>query len=260
MPIQTLTEQCPRIAQPQHVSLPLKDHQLTSIYAMNQLEQSGEINRHHDVSIDNVSVYFREDTDAQARYRANPDYTYMNAEFTINTNIGILSDIVGSGKTYITMGLINHTLTPPNHTRILQSSLFCSVKYKDTNMAIKTNFIIVPHNLVSQWKHAFSYCSLKTYIIARRVDIEYLCSVVNPYVDSGDENLNVGFFKENTIEYYDVIICSATMLDDYYKKFSKAKYSRLIIDEICLLHYHQLYIGMPILYGTLLRHPLVYQL
>lgn len=226
MPISELNELSIKILQPNNLTIKLKEHQLTSIYAMNSLEEKGFISKDVNTFIDRYHIY----TDDNYYGRRMQD-KFKKISLTIHTNFGILSDVVGSGKTYIMMGLINHKLIPVEHDRILPSSMFCSMKYKDIDRTIKTNFIIVPHNLVTQWKIALSYTKLKSYIIARHTDINYLEFADNIFLD--DIQLDIDITKEQTIEYYDVIVCSANMIADYLTKFKNVKYSRIIIDEIC---------------------------
>jgi hypothetical protein len=224
-----LDENSNRIIQPNNLKIKLKEHQLTSIYAMNELENNGKINRNIKSCIYKFQIY----DESAANYYWLPDRAknLKNIDYTIETNFGILSDIVGSGKTYIVMGLLNHNLLTSEKDKIFSTSTYSCLKYKDNQKSFKTNLIIVPHNLVTQWKNAFSYCNLKTYVIAKKSDINYLEYPENLFTD--ELNVDDEFNKFNTIEYYDVIICSSTMIDDYYTKFNIVKYSRIIIDEVC---------------------------
>ena len=255
MPIAELSEQSPRIIHPKGMKIKLKDHQLTSIQAMNQLEETGAINKQYNAHIERGHIYTETDYMPE-RMRAK----LKNLDLTIYTNFGILSDVVGSGKTYIVVGLLYNNLLAKEHDKILPSSMFCAMKYKDFDQTFKTNFIIVPHNLITQWKIAFSYCNLKTYIVARHSDIDYLQfpdnifgnannldSDIKPkseqnkddFIDENDDtdvktaSSGINFTKEQTVEYYDAVICSANMAADYLSKFPNIKYSRIVIDEIC---------------------------
>jgi hypothetical protein len=213
MTIQLLNENSNRIHHPKNISIQLKEHQLTSIYAMYNLEQTGQICRNIKSTIHNLKIYTENDWIPEILKN------HKNIDYKIETNFGILADIVGSGKSYIIMGLIVYSMLSPEHERILYSSVYSCLKYKENFQAIKTNLIIVPHNLILQWKTTFSYCNLNVYIVAKRSNIANL------------EKLNI--FNKNESEQYDIIICSATMLDDYLKIFKNIKYNRIIIDEIC---------------------------
>ena len=140
----TLNESSDKILHPKGLMIKLKDHQLSSIYAMNKLEQNGKI-------ISTISsIVFRNKAYAERseHYRQSGYYhsyglyeipvakrIYRPIEYSIETNFGILGDIVGSGKTYIVMGLINYNLQPPNHDKIISTCTFSSLKYKVCSLA-----------------------------------------------------------------------------------------------------------------------------
>ena len=77
--------------------------------------------------------------------------------FEIETNYGILADKVGSGKTFMTMGLICYKQVPAERDRIISSSVYTVTRYTDVEIPKKTHLILVPHNLIHQWKIAFQY-------------------------------------------------------------------------------------------------------
>ena len=238
-----LTESSPKILPPNDLKIKLKEHQLTSIYAMDQLEKTGKVERTIKSSIYKFQVYPDSSSIQYSPYWIpSAARNYKDIKYTIETNFGVLADVVGSGKTYMIMGLLNYNLVPPDNEKIISTSIFSSLKYQDVEKSFKTNLIIVPHNLVTQWKQAFATCKLKTFIIAKKSDINFLVYPDNVFLENLDkpdmitdtelddlENIS----ELNTIEYYDTIICSATMIDDYIEKFNTVKYSRIIIDEVC---------------------------
>jgi len=225
------------------LAIRLKEHQLTSVYAMNELERTGKVNRTINSFIHRYRIYEEEMNLYFSRTYERP---LEPIEYTIETNYGILADVVGSGKTYIILGLLDNNLIPPPREKIISSGIFCSLKYLDRERSLKTNLIIVPHNLVTQWKQAFAYSKLKTFVISKNSDVNFLIYPENIFVD-GDNNkivpskidteqINFDKYVENelnTLEYYDVIICSSTMIDNYIEKFKNINYSRIIIDEVC---------------------------
>ena len=138
--------------------VPLKDHQNTIIKTMLDLENTGEINFELESKIIRNEIILKEDVVRNESYynlyfneREN-NIEFTNIKYNINMNYGILADKVGAGKTFEIIGLLCHTLVPKQHSRILSSGHYTSIKFDDTNMCIKTNFIIVPHNLILQWK------------------------------------------------------------------------------------------------------------
>ena len=153
----------------------------------------------------------------------------MNIE--IETNYAILADKVGSGKTYMILGLICHKQIPPDRDKILNSAIYTVTKFKDDEIPIKTNLIIVPHNLTHQWKIAFSFSKLKTYVISKKIDIDNLVFVDNIFENEiilSDADYN----ENNCVSFYDCLIISSTMFDHFYNKFYDIKWARIIIDEV----------------------------
>ena len=219
--VSLLTENSPKILHPKNMKIRLKEHQLTSIYSMYQLEIYGQINKIIKSTIYKFDILI--DDSYKDRLFLPPDKTFKDINYKIETNFGILADMVGSGKTYTILGLLNYNLCPPEHEKILFTSTYNCLKYKDNVKAIKTNLIVVPHNLIAQWKHAFTYCNLSIHTICKKTDINIL---ISNKTDSENQDTN-------NLSFYDVIICTATMFELYASKFKDIKYSRIIIDEIC---------------------------
>lgn len=234
MSIIELDETYPKCLQPKGLYTKLKDHQLTINHRMKELESTGVINRSIKSCIHKFKIY----TENTSSYWMPEDTrNFSNIEYTIRTNFGILADKVGAGKTYEIIGLLCNNLVPPNRNKIISTSVYSSLEYKDSNVGLKTNLILVPHNLVTQWKKAFAQCNLKTFIIAKKTDVNFLVYPENVFQDNNESDSNLddldNITELNTIEYYDAIICSATMFDEYFEKFKTVKYGRLIIDEVC---------------------------
>lgn len=212
----------------------LKDHQNTIIKTMLDLENTGEINFELESKIIRNEIILKEDVVRNESYynlyyneREN-NIEFSNIKYNINMNYGILADKVGAGKTFEIIGLLCHTLIPKQHSRILSSGHYTSIKFEDTDTCIKTNFIIVPHNLILQWKRVLDYTKLNYFMINKRSHIDHLTSVYNIF--EGEENPEID--PNSCIVNYDVILISATMLDVFYNKFTDVKWSRLIIDEV----------------------------
>ena len=235
----------PKIIQDDRIKIKLKEHQKTAIHAMLAFEETGKITFTKNAYVNNYQIYDEESFNRYYYYyhQNNEDYKkkYKNMQFEIETNYGILADKVGSGKTFMTMGLISYRQIPSERDRIISSSVYSVMKYKDTQKPIKTNLILVPHNLILQWKCAFNNCTLKTYAISKKEHIDYLQSEENIFdtesagcnLASGDAAGPDAIFNETAcVEYYDTIIVSATMFDTFYDKFIDIKWARIIIDEI----------------------------
>jgi hypothetical protein len=217
-----------------NIKIKLKEHQKTAIYAMLEFEDSGKVSFTKKAYIYNYMIY---DEAFYKNYfycwKEDDKSKYKDMRFEIETNYGILADKVGSGKTYMAMGLIVNKQIPKERDRIISSSVYTVTRYKDIEVPIKTNLIIVPHNLIIQWKLAFGNCNLKTYTISKRLDINNLEFIDNIFIDVPPV-VGADYTELNCVEYYDVIIVSSTMFDVFYniEKFKNIKWARIIIDEV----------------------------
>jgi len=191
------------------IKIVLKEHQKTSIYAMLDFEKNKKVSYIKKCIISNNRIS-----------TTNNNNNLKDIYIEIETNYGILADKVGAGKTYMIMSLICHQQIPDYKPIILNSSPFTVTKYTDMKTSIKTNLIMVPHNLTLQWKEAFLNCSLNTYIISKKSHINYL--------SNSCDNINY-------IGNFDCIIISSTMVRDFFdspNNFYDVKWARIIIDEI----------------------------
>jgi len=212
-----LTDISPKIIQDQKIKLKLKEHQKTAINAMIEFEDMGKVSFTNRAYIRNYHIYNEKDS----RYAWYPRSIYENLPykdiyFEIETNYGILADKVGSGKTFMIMGLICYKQIPKDRDKIISSTVYSVTRYRDTDNTVNTNLIIVPHNLISQWQIAFNYCTLKTFIVKKKCD----------------SNLLLKEDGTNSISEYDCIIVSSTMFDGFYSNFKELKWARIIIDEV----------------------------
>ena len=220
-----------QIIQDDKIKIKLKEHQKTAIYAMMQFENNGIVLFTKKAYIQNYHIYTESEYSRYSYIYPSRQNKFKEMKFEIESNYGILADKVGSGKTFETMGLITYAPIPKERDRIISSSIYSVTKYKDPIHAFKTNLIIVPHNIIFQWKTTFEYSTINTYIIAKHTDIEYLTFEENIFKEEKPVP-DADFNESHCIEYYDCIIISATMFEHYYKKFKDIKYARIIIDEI----------------------------
>ena len=198
-----LNEESNKIEQNKKILLKLKEHQKTSIAAMLEFEDDGKVTYTKKSYIQNFHIY---DEDNGYYYRYHEENNkFDNMRFEIESNYGILADKVGSGKTFMILGLITEKLIPKSRDRILHSSIFTSMRYKNDKEAMKTNLIIVPHNLISQWKNAFKYSKIKNYNVIKKTDITFLEFKDNIFKDVKLAE-DADFTEENCVEYYDSII------------------------------------------------------
>lgn len=167
-----------KLPQPKSVLISLKEHQKTAFTAMNKIEENGCI---------------------------------IHKDLIIETTLGILADIPGSGKSVMIIALIANNVISKFHKRVHYGSPFVCLKDTNQDNSIKTNLILVPNKLVSQWKNYFNFCpSLNVYSISTKKDLVNLKNISD----------------------YDVLICSDLKYKFLYEKYQSIKWSRLIIDEI----------------------------
>jgi len=165
----------------------LKNHQLTSLYFMRGLEQML-----YDVR----------------RIVKNPDNNKdkLIISSTHYTNIGVLSDKVGAGKSYCIMALLNEAKNLSYKQLPFRDVVYGSndIKLKDFNK-LDTNILLVPHGLVGQWKKYLEDSGLKFQTIQKAKDIFELADETCKFkgkkfsmvakedddkiIDSGDEDI-----------------------------------------------------------------------
>lgn len=146
----------PKVEQPEGLSVKLFDHQLTSIYNMEKLENN-------DFAVD---IY-------------NNDLTRRTR---INTRIGIFGDMPGYGKSLSIVGLIlrdrmkvgetfNHVYRHYHHQTY--NSLY-EIEETHTVPVINCSLIVAGPSIVKQWEEYFSYSPLRIETVLSKKDIETL--------------------------------------------------------------------------------------
>lgn len=167
-----ITRDSPRVEQPSNISVKLFDHQLAMIQACHSKETSGTtVESDVNVDISELNYYY-------------PETSPRNTNnFSFKSKIGVIADLVGSGKTFITMGIINTPLITTQESSIRRS--FRS-DYWDIEMIQQTeplqsgiDVIVVPKSLFIQWdkvmkKHAtFKFQSVKNKLDLKKLRSEY---------------------------------------------------------------------------------------
>ena len=118
-----LDEQNKRAAQPRGIKTPMKPHQLTMLNACLDIEN------------DNI-----------------------NNETHISSRVGIICDLVGSGKSLSALSIIaNSSLAPPKEkpSKTFDQYGLISMKQitdKRRTVFIPLNILVVPHTIIRQWK------------------------------------------------------------------------------------------------------------
>ena len=118
------------INQPERIIKPLKDHQKTLIYKMRKLEES------------NNNIY---------KNICPPTKKYKKI---VSSKIAVLADKVGSGKSLTILSVIGTQLYINNNIILEMNNQTMISVYKqyNDNYYIKTNIIVVPHNIIKQWE------------------------------------------------------------------------------------------------------------
>ena len=211
--------------QPEGIIVKLKPHQLTSLYKAIDMETNGNIN----YKLENFNYY----------NQSNPLDNYTNVN--IGTNLGILGDKVGYGKTLIALSIIannplkniyinpNFTKTFNNHKsyNYLNISMDNILIKKERNI-INSTLIIVPRGPVFiQWENTIKEkTNLKVLAITNYGFIKQTLPKFNG--ENKDEIFN---FFEN----YDIVLIKNTTYDvlckNYYKFDLINSWKRLMIDE-----------------------------
>ena len=101
-------------------------------------------------------MYRRSTGEEKSIYTPWPKFNDATTDGLEWNTLTVIGGRPGSGKTLMIVGLIVASLMPPNNPKILNSTQFTSIKYLDDIKAIKTNLILIPHNLSSQWYKAFT--------------------------------------------------------------------------------------------------------
>jgi len=171
----------------------LKKHQCTTLYYMIELEKMK-----FDVKTIKIvkPIYNPYNLNANANVNANANTTEKTIETKIEntnhyTNIGILSDHVGAGKSYCIMALLNESKSLYNNSIPLRNNNIGSsnIKKKKINK-LDTNILLVPHSLVGQWNKYLDKSGLKYYVIQKAKDVFGL----------GDKNCKFNFNNDNDNE------------------------------------------------------------
>jgi len=166
--------------QPDKINILLKPHQLKMLNKCLQLEQSKIINN------ENNNI--------------------------IQTSIGIIGDKVGSGKSYIILGIIcnNYNINDNNFQIIHNNPLFKIYSDIYSKLIYKNiNILVVPHNIFQQWQ---------LYIDNINISVEY--------IKTQNELTNITFNSE-------LILISSTLYNKFtdIANYNKYIFSRVIFDE-----------------------------
>jgi SNF2 family DNA or RNA helicase len=158
----------------------------------------------------------------QACLNLEEEKDYIKEDYnTFRIRIGVIGDLVGSGKTLSALSII---ASKPHIERIHQTNQSSSYGLVNTSRhitpkTIPVNLIVVPHTLIKQWE---SYIKKNTNINFLVMSTSKQCTEV------------VTKLKEDTEYDYPIILLSSTRYSNfsYNMKFSQISFSRIFFDEI----------------------------
>lgn len=170
----------------------------------------------------------------------------------MRTQVGIIGDRVGSGKSFVILALmLNNDITNLGSSIKTFAKNRVVFQYSERATNIRTNLLVVPHNLVSQWE---------TYIKDFSDNIKYLIISKMKHVEDFYINLS-------SVNEYDIIVVTQS----YYVRVANfvnsrsLKMQRIIYDEVdnlniphCPLIESNFYWFISASYGNLL-YPKGYQ-
>lgn len=216
-----ITENSPKILQPENIKIPLKPHQLASLYRMKELDLNCglELSQHK-----------------------------------LDSNIGILGDLPGSGKTLTMLSLIEITKNS-NKKSFPNVKLYCRNGYgivskkigqNGDNKYSNTSLIVVPPNMVNHWEsHIKNYTDLNYEIVTDK-NMDYLDFKLENSFQTTSEEWSENSNEEsetaneesetetNDFEKLDIILCSAKL----YNKYIEFVYNKMVEEieelEMCL--------------------------
>uniref|UniRef100_A0A6C0CC56 RING-type domain-containing protein n=1 Tax=viral metagenome TaxID=1070528 RepID=A0A6C0CC56_9ZZZZ len=173
-----LDENSRTIEQPDGLKITLRKHQLTSIAGMMELENQSTIVVDKPAANSGFCDAIRSSSN-HLTYIDNREI--CNSTYVLETNSAILADKVGSGKTYMIIGLMLAQKKPQEHNKVLIGTNHFSVKLVSTGECNNINLIVVPHNLINQWDEFMGNSSLKYIKLNLISDFDVFCD--DDYVD-----------------------------------------------------------------------------
>lgn len=230
-----INENDPQYAQPPNITISLKPHQLAALHKAVVMETAGKV--YYNITDPASHLYHR-------GYRRN--VAMMSGAMNITTNIGIMGDIVGYGKTLSALSLIASVPTANIHTQRdhIQSSFgrahfghFTATTERNTSTIslperfIHTTLVIVPRGPVYvQWER-----SIDRNTTLKKLAIESLPAMRRLLPPGGSSFEQIKTFFEQ----FDVVLikntCLKTLMDFYHQPFQEEhpllSWDRIMVDE-----------------------------
>lgn len=248
-----INDLAPHYKQPDKITLNLKPHQLAALYKGVNMEKNGvtkyNILNHCDYAAITNTFYNNRVLDST-----------FDGKFSVSTNLGIIGDIVGYGKTMIALSIIasnnelhlnNKNIRSYSNNRSYSyfTKTYTNVTIPEEHTMINSTFIIVPRGPVYiQWLETITkYTKLKYLAID---NLNFIKKHLPLYDGTNVREIH-DFYNQ-----YDIVIIKNTTLSlffDYYNvnnNYNIVKnWKRIMIDEahdiinkIPLLKYHFLWL------------------
>lgn len=195
--VDELTEEHTKAIQPHGTLIMLKPHQLTLLQRC--------------IEYENRNIKLEEFISLQPHSSPTDEF---------KTSMGVIADRVGSGKSYVVLSLIVSNNIIDKDSTIVKSCGMNNIAYffKDKKTVVKTNVLVVPHNLCSQWEQYIKNFSvtLKYKIINKQKVVD---AIVEDNIDITD---------------YDLIVVTSTFFNRVSRIINdkNVKVQRIFFDEV----------------------------
>ena len=192
-----LNDQHHKAIQPAQTLITLKPHQLTILQRC--------------IDYENRPIRLQEFPSLEGVASASDEF---------KTNIGVIGDKVGSGKSYVVLALIMSNNIVQKDNTMTKSCGMNNIVYtfKDKKPVVKTNVLVIPHNLCTQWEG---------YIKSFTNALQYKVINKQKHVDS--------LIEENVdLTQYDLIVVTSTFFNRICRMITdkSVKLQRIFFDEV----------------------------
>jgi SNF2 family DNA or RNA helicase len=226
--VDELNEEDPRTLTPPYANITLKPHQQTLL--------------HRCIEYENKCIALN----------TFKNLSHLDTQDYLKTNVAILGDRVGSGKSYVILSLlVSNDITHKDITTI-KSHGFSKVMFyvHDKTSSIKTNLLVVPHNLATQWEYYVSNfgANIKYKVIKSQKNLDAFSNVSEDETNnptSGEDVSNIASTSNNPpqsqqetfasrLAQYDLVIVTSTLYNKFVVLFNElnVKLQRVIYDEV----------------------------
>ena len=247
-----IEESAPRIMQPAKITLPLKPHQMASLQKVITMEKTGLIkyNVTNPGSYTHRGIHNTNNRYTQDELNANMQFKGL---FKIQTNVGVLGDSIGSGKTILALGIVAASSTRDIHIRndaissyqgpngaYIRATIELDAQQhqQSQSQTIRTTLIITPRGPVySQFVH-----SIQNHTTLKVLCLDSILGIKKYMPPPNTSNSDLKVFLET----FDAVLIKNTalrILETYYS-YNGATYiereaplfeswDRIIVDEAC---------------------------